>query len=138
MARTRAAFDFRRASGVGTFLDEGWIEKFPTISVVTVRGAISKTRLVTDPSEGSLAVRYKLAFETDIGSGTSADPLGVMLTCFPRWFVDGVDFGRPTASEEERLVRQAKRIEAYRAMEMPAGYTDFDGCGVILIWTYDL
>ncbi|MEX2181107.1 MAG: carboxypeptidase regulatory-like domain-containing protein [Gemmatimonadaceae bacterium] len=138
MVRNRAAFEFRRASGVGTHLDEGWIARHPTITVTTVRAAISKTRLVLDSSEGEFAVRYKLAFETDIGGGSSSDPLGIMQTCFPRWYVDGVDFGKPTASEEERLLRQAKRIEAYRAMEMPAGYIDFDGCGVILIWTYDL
>jgi hypothetical protein len=52
--------------------------------------------------------------------------------------VDGVDFGHPSGIEEATFLRHAKRIEAYRAMEMPPQYIDFNGCGVILIWTYDL
>jgi hypothetical protein len=135
---TRAAFEFRRAAGVGTFLDESWIKQFPTITVATVRSAIRKTRLIVDPSEGEYGYRYKLAFETDVGPGSGPDPIGIMQACFPRWYIDGVDFGRPFATEEEQLLKLAKRIEAYRAMEMPVRYPDFDGCGVILIWTYDL
>jgi hypothetical protein len=58
-----------------------------------------------------------------------------MSLCFPRWFVDGTDFGVPQAEEEEMWLRQAKRVEVYKAGLAPAQYNDFDGCGVILIWT---
>ncbi len=136
---TREAFEFRRAAGVGTFLDDDWIKKHPTITVTTVRPMIAKTRLIQDPSE-SPSVRYKLAFETDIkdGAAMAYGEIAAMGHCFPRWFIDGVDFGIPFATEEENLLKQAKRIEAYRAMEMQGRYIDFNGCGVILIWTYDL
>jgi hypothetical protein len=134
---TRAAFEFRKATGIGTFLGDDWIKKHPTITVTTVRPMIAKTRLVRDANQLS---GYKLGFESDMSQGASSGRIedNIMRTCFPRWYVDGVDFGRPTGSEEDTFLKQAKRIEAYRAMEMPPQYIDFDGCGVILIWTYDL
>jgi hypothetical protein len=56
--------------------------------------------------------------------------------CYPRFFIDGVDFGVPRDGvEEAELLRLAKRIEIHEASFMPGRFTDFNGCGVVLIWT---
>jgi hypothetical protein len=65
-------------------------------------------------------------------------------SCFPRVYVDGRYFGfqggrggRPSIDGAlmAQLLREAKRIEIYSAQYAPAAYPDFDGCGVVLIWT---
>lgn len=133
----RAAFEERRKAGVGTFLDEAWVARMPVVTPASVRAQIPKSRLVQDPTPGYHNY-YKIGFETDIDQGGGTDTaFGAMKTCFPRWFVDGAPYGIPTGAEEMQLLAQAKRIEVYRAAEAPSGYIDFNGCGSVVISTYD-
>lgn len=122
----RAAFEERkRAYAFGTFVDDEAIARQPVVNQGWLRSQIPKTRLGT---HRVLVGRQKIGFEVDKG-------FGAMDLCFPRWFIDGVDFGIPEAEEEERWLRSAKRVEAYKANLAPAQFNDFDGCGVILVWT---
>lgn len=122
----RAAFDERRrAYGFGTFIDDAAVARQPVPSPGWLRSQIPKSRLGT---MGALTGKQKIGFEVDSG-------FGAMGLCFPRWFVDGVDFGVPEADEEERWLRSARRVEAYKATQAPPQYNDFNGCGVILVWT---
>jgi len=57
-------------------------------------------------------------------------------TCHPRWFVDGNDLAVPSAAEEALMLRAAERLEAYTALTGPEEFTDFDGCGTIVVWTH--
>lgn len=125
-AAYRADFDERkRTYGFGTFIDDAMLERQPVVTPQFIIRQIPKARHAT---HGALTGRSKIGFEVDRG-------LQAMTLCFPRWFVDGVDFGVPQADEEEIWLRQAKRIEVYKAGLAPPRYNDFDGCGVILIWT---
>lgn len=113
----------RRASASGTFIDDEAIKRQPTLQQTFVVRQISKARLSWDSSG-----RGKIGFEVDSG-------MGAMSLCYPRWFIDGVDYGQPEAFEEQMWLAQAVRVEVYKATEAPSRYTDFNGCGVILIWT---
>ena len=122
----RAAFDERkRTYGFGTFIDDAVLERQPIVTPQFIIRHISRARHGT---QGALTGRSKIGFEVDRG-------FQAMSLCFPRWFVDGTDFGVPQAEEEEMWLRQAKRVEVYKAGLAPPQYNDFDGCGVILIWT---
>jgi hypothetical protein len=122
----RAAFDERkRTYGFGTFIDDEMLERQPIVTPQFIIRHISRARHSTYLSQ---AGRSKIGFEVDRG-------FAAMDLCFPRWFVDGTDFGLPEADEEEMWLRQAKRVEVYKAGLAPPQYNDFDGCGVILIWT---
>lgn len=132
----REAFEDRRRSyAFGTFLDDSALARQVVVTPQFVIRQIPKARHFignqgpsTDPKV--LVGRSKIGFEVDRGG-----PVGAMSLCFPRWFVDGVDFGVPEAEEEEMWLRQAKRLEVYKASLAPPQFNDFDGCGVILVWT---
>jgi hypothetical protein len=122
----RAAFDERkRTYGFGTFVDDAVLERQPIVTPQFLIRHIPRARHATYLSQ---AGRSKIGFEVDRG-------FQAMTLCFPRWFIDGTDFGVPQAEEEEMWLRQAKRVEVYKAGLAPPQYNDFDGCGVILIWT---
>lgn len=58
--------------------------------------------------------------------------------CWPRWYVDGSDWGTEPDDLIEppaTLLWRAKSIEVYSAAMAPPKFTDFDGCGVIIVWT---
>jgi hypothetical protein len=55
--------------------------------------------------------------------------------CRPRFFVDGYDNGNIPVEEEALIMGLAKRIEIYTANFTPPKFNDFDGCGVVVIWT---
>lgn len=58
------------------------------------------------------------------------------VSCYPRFRVDGVDFGVVIDGREEAaLLRAAKRFEVHGAASTPSEYIDLTGCGVVLIWT---
>lgn len=66
-------------------------------------------------------------------------------TCPPLWFVDGVDYGRvrgtPTRAAgairevQDEVLRQAVRVEIYRAALAPPEFSDSQGCGRVVVWT---
>ncbi len=138
----RQAFEDRRRSfAFGTFLGDSLLSRQVVVTPQFVIRHIPKARhnltgfavnisghRARDPQV--TYGRSKIAFEVD-----SRGPEGAMSLCFPRWFIDGVDFGWPAADEEELYLRQAKRIEVYKASLAPPQFNDFDGCGVIVIWT---
>jgi protocatechuate 3,4-dioxygenase beta subunit len=131
-AAYRADFEERkRTYAFGTFIDDAMLERQPVVTPQFIIRQIPKARHST---QGALIGKSKIGFETDYGALNPATG-GAMSLCFPRWFVDGTDFGVPQAEEEEMWLRQAKRVEVYKAGLAPAQYNDFDGCGVILIWT---
>ena len=135
----RQAFEDRKRSyAFGTFFDDSLLARQPVVTPMFVIQQIPKARHSTagltsrtvgeGPMLRSATGKTKIGFEVDRG-------FSAMSLCFPRWFVDGVDFGVISGEEEELYIRQAKRIEVYKASLAPAQYNDFDGCGVILIWT---
>lgn len=118
-ARTLAELGFRerQRSGSGIFIDDEQLMRFPIISANTLMSMGNGVR-----STGGTWPRTMLR-------------RGIQ-PCFPRFFLDGVDFGVPRdGMEEADLLRRAKRIEIHQAAFMPARFTDFNGCGVVLIWT---
>lgn len=136
----RQAFEDRKRSyAFGTFMDDSLLARQPVVTPMFVIRQIPKARHFTGGAfkrnpNGLLEImppgKTKIGFEVDRGG-----PQGAMSLCFPRWFVDGVDFGVISGEEEELYIRQAKRIEVYKASLAPPQYNDFDGCGVILVWT---
>lgn len=134
----KAEFEERkRVYGFGTFLDDSALARQPVVTQPFVMTNISKARYFTGgrlvangPIYPVLMGRSKIAFEVDRGGFAAA-----MSLCLPKWYVDGVNFGTPEATEEEMWLRQAKRIEVYKATLTPPDFHDKDGCGVVVIWT---
>jgi hypothetical protein len=129
--------DRRRSYGFGTFLDDSALARQPVVTQPFVMSYISKARYFTGgrlrgggQMYNVLMGRSKIAFEIDRGGVDSA-----MSLCLPKWFIDGMNFGVPEAEEEEMWLRQAKRIEVYKATLAPPDFRDNDGCGVVVIWT---
>ncbi|MCC7003485.1 MAG: carboxypeptidase regulatory-like domain-containing protein [Gemmatimonadaceae bacterium] len=108
----RAEFDERRRFENGYFLDDETLARNPqrTLNFLQFPRVSSDTEKVY------------------LGSGAGR--------CAVRWFVDGMDVGQPDRGEPIIYIRLAKRIEIYRAAFAPPRFTDRNGCGVILIWTY--
>jgi hypothetical protein len=112
-----AGFLERKRTGRGVFIDENDLARYPVISANILAMLGTGVR-----SSGGSWPR------TQLRRGTNP--------CSPRFFMDGVDFGVPRDGiEEADLLRLAKRVEIHEASFMPARYTDFNGCGVVLIWT---
>ena len=117
-------FDTRRARGVGQFAGEEELARIPIISANTLTTLMRGVTAV-----GSGRNRRLMLNRTSFGGGA------LSTTCMPRWFQDGFEVRNPDQQEEEQMLQRAKRIEVYTAAEAPARYNDFDGCGVVLIWT---
>lgn len=101
----------------GTFMDENDLAKYPQFSADILASRTPRSGVAVDN-----AVRvFRLRRGTE--------------PCKPRYFVDGHSFGRPEAAEEIALLRLAKRLEVYTAANAPQEFTDFDGCGVVVIWS---
>ena len=110
-------FRQRQETGLGIFLDEERLARYPTISATSLAN-----ESITIRTTGGRYPRTQLRRGAD--------------TCLPRFFLDGVDWGIPRDGVEEGvIIRNAVRIEVYEAAFMPARYTDFNGCGVVLVWT---
>jgi hypothetical protein len=110
-------FRQRQRAGMGVFIDEYRIAQYPVLSANALAGMSTRIR-----SSGGSMPRVLIR-----SSGR---------TCAPRFYLDGVDFGRTRDGfEEAELLRQAKRIEVHEFWSMPARYADLDGCGVVLVWT---
>jgi hypothetical protein len=121
----RAGFEERRLAGTGKFFDDEWIAGQPEVTVQALVAQVPRARLERDTTDGLSNTHYKLALQAQAGR-----------TCFPNWFVDGIQYWSVSGPEEAALLRQAVRIEVYNVSEMPMRYVDIRGCGVVLIWTY--
>lgn len=108
-----AAFEERRRYYTGTFLDSADLSRLPVITPSAVAERVPRARVA-----GSEIVLAR-------GVGW----------CTPRLFVDGGEILRPLPREQAEWLQRAKRIEVYRAAFAPARFADFDGCGVVVIWT---
>lgn len=112
------AFEARRRTGLGSFIDESVLSKAPivTSAYVASQAMIART-------EGGPGGRRQLMLWRGKGP------------CRPRFYIDGYDNGSIDVYEEEAVLQRAKRIEIYRAAFAPPEFNDFDGCGAVVIWT---
>jgi hypothetical protein len=117
---TAAGFEERKRSyGFGSFFDEATLKQQPRVTAEFVASRARRVRA----GNGTIGIEQA-------GSGMNA-----MTICSPRWFVDGVDFGKLDGIEQQQALNRAVRIEIYRASLAPPQFNDFDGCGVVVIWT---
>lgn len=117
---TAAGFEERKKTyGFGSFLDETTLKQQAVVTAEFVASRASRVRA----GNGEIGIEQA-------GSGFSA-----MTICSPRWFVDGVDFGKLPGDEQRALLIRAVRIEIYRSSLAPPQFNDFDGCGVVVVWT---
>lgn len=124
-AETAAALEFeqRRRSGTGIFIDEETIKRYPRLSATVLQNFSTRVR-----SSGGSFPTTRLRAPTGILSGGGS--------CRPRFFLDGVDWGVPADGVEEAdILSRAIRVEIHPAPFMPERFTDFNGCGVVLVWT---
>lgn len=119
----RRAFDERRSLGMGSFLDDDEIKRMPRVGANVVASRVRGASVVqVAPSDRRFVLQRN-------------SPMGPAV-CAPRFFIDGSDLGNElTGSEQEFFFEEAVRIEVYSAQQAPARYTDFDGCGVVVLWT---
>lgn len=122
MTREQAEFEYRRRTAVGVFITEDDLRKFPQVTpnaVVSLSPAWVRTFPAGPGDWGDIYFRRGPGF------------------CKPRLFVNGLDWGGDTPSNELRgLVQMAKRVELYRAAFAPGQFADFDGCGAIVVWLF--
>lgn len=117
-------FEERRKTGLGVHIDSAALAKFP---VVTVTALASESRIARVVRSGGRGETLMLRKGADF--------------CSPRVFLDGMylgkTVGRQSVDQNElgHMLRDAKRVEMYTAPYAPPSYPDFDGCGVVLIWT---
>ncbi len=124
-AETAAALEFeqRRRSGTGIFIDEETIKRYPRLSATVLQNFSTRVR-----SSGGSFPTTRLRAPTGLLSGGGS--------CQPRFFLDGVDWGIPADGVEEAdILSRAIRVEIHPAPFMPERFTDFNGCGVVLVWT---
>lgn len=125
---TRLQRDFaeRRRVLPGTFLDEAEIAKLPRLTAGFIASRIPRAVIV---SEGPSRAQQRFVFRRP---GTA----GGEVFCSPRVFLDGQDLRDELGMDEiEVYLGLAKRIEVYRATFAPPQFTDFNGCGSLVIWT---
>lgn len=120
------AFEFeeRRASGMGTYLTDRQLAALPIVTQNAVSAMIPRSEVVTSGMDRRIMFR-----KTTITGGM------INTRCQPRFYVDGMNFGKLSPEEESMYISLAKRIEAYTAAFTPTRFYDPDGCGVIAIWT---
>lgn len=117
----RLEFERRRRGAAGFFITEDQLKNIPQVSANVVANLVPRLRAVS--SRGA-----KPILKLRAGSGF----------CNPRFINNGIDEGvliGERAGEQWSLLERAKRIEVYTANQAPARYNDFDGCGVVVVWT---
>lgn len=130
----RAEFDARRRSySFGAFIDDEMVKRQPVLQQAFVARRIPRARLRQDAS-GAVKIGFEVDFDA-LRSDEAAESTGGNAVCFPRWYVDGQDYGIVAAVEEAAWLQRAARVEAYRVTMAPPQFSDFAGCGVILVWT---
>lgn len=110
----RTDFEWRRTLGAGGFATEAQLRALPRATGHAVGSLLRNARV---GREGKIFVRR--------GAGV----------CDPRFFVDGQDIGVVDLIDQQFWLDRAKSIESYTASLAPARFTDFDGCGAIVVWT---
>lgn len=130
VSREEFAFEERRKAGLGVFFDSAFLARLPRVSANALAGSSPRIRAGRAGGPGEVVLLRRGVDQ-----------------CFPRVFVDGVYFGvqgvnrgagrAPVVAAEmmAAFLQEAKRIEVYSATRAPAEFQDFDGCGVIVIWT---
>jgi len=117
MTANQLQFDVRRERGIGFFISDSALAKIPVVNSNVISSMIPRTG-VTQTRQGPMIQLRR-------GSGF----------CRPRFFIDGYDNGDISAEEEGVLMARAKRVEVYTASNAPPQFNDFNGCGVIVVWT---
>ncbi|MBX3131977.1 MAG: carboxypeptidase regulatory-like domain-containing protein [Gemmatimonadaceae bacterium] len=117
-----ARFDDRRRVLSGTFLDSADLSKMPRVTPSFLAGRVPRA-LILNPLGGPRTFVFR------------RPGLGGENICVPRLFVDGQDQGPLDVGQLEELLDRAKRIEVYRANFAPPEFTDFAGCGAVVVWT---
>lgn len=119
--RERLGFEERRKGPVGYFITDSMLKDVPDISANVVASFVPRLFAVRVIPRPILMLR------------------GSMGPCHPRFFIDGQDYGvldrRPLWEEQMDAMQRAKRIEVYTASNAPPRFVDFNGCGVVVIWT---
>ncbi len=125
ITRLQREFSERRRVLPGTFLDEEEIAKLPALTPGFIASRVSRMQIVQDgPNRHSRRFAFR-----------RAGPTGEEF-CSPRIFLDGQDLRNDVGMDEvEVYLGLAKRIEVYRAAFAPPQFTDFNGCGSLVIWT---
>lgn len=118
-----ARFEDRRRMLSGTFLDSADFRRMPRLSSGVLAQRVPRAFIVN-----SIDGRRTFAFRRP---GLA----GIEVYCVPRLFLDGQDQGRLEIGQLDQYVQLATRIEVYRANYAPPEFTDFDGCGAVVIWT---
>jgi hypothetical protein len=121
LSREELEFEHRRRIGTGHFVSEDEIRRVPTFTPQALFSFVPRSRLRCNPR----------------GDCQFAIPRGNEL-CLPRIFVDGhaVTGGKPAdAGDQQYWLQRAKRVEVHRAALAPPQFTDFEGCGALVIWT---
>lgn len=118
------AFEERRASGMGTYLTDRQLAALPIITQNAVSAMIPRSEVLTSGMDRRIMFR-----KTTITGGS------INTHCQPRFYVDGMAFGKLSPEEESMYISLAKRIEAYTAAFASGRFYDPDGCGVIAVWT---
>lgn len=123
------AFEERRRSlAFGTFLDEATLRRQPQVTPQFLASRIPRAMA----AGGTIVLISPSGFDANA-------------TCPPLWFVDGVDYGRARGTPsraagairgvQDEILQQAVRVEIYRAALAPPEFTDFEGCGSVVVWT---
>lgn len=123
LTRELREFEERRHRGFGTFLDDEDVASYPRLTPVILYMRVPRSELI----RGRFGDQDMFAMKRISLMGPGV--------CLPRWFLDGYQQLGLTASEQYSMLAYAKRVEVYTAAFAPAKYTDFSGCGVVVIWT---
>lgn len=110
-------FEVRRERGIGFFIPDSALSRIPVVNSNVISAMIPRTAVQQSRQGPMIQLRR--------GSGF----------CRPRFFIDAYDNGNISAEEEGSLMARAKRVEVYTASNAPPQFNDFDGCGVIVVWT---
>ncbi len=114
LSRERLEFEERRRFNFqGTFFTDDELSRLPLIRPSILASKVPRSMLTKG---GEFVLAYNGGW------------------CKPRVFVDGGDFGADQSALHFWLQR-ARRVEVYRAAFAPARFTDFDGCGSVVIST---
>ncbi len=120
----RTAYELRRRSGSGTFLDNDDLNKIGRRAQDLT--AIGGVRAPMSQGELGYTNRPMIFFR-----GVGGD------LCVPTVFVDGVPRLRMDGWELHILLQSAKRLELYRrGVSIPSEFANAaTGCGVVVLWT---
>lgn len=123
LTRQLREYEERRSVGLGTFLDDEEIARYPRLTPAILYSRVPRSELIPGRfGEPSMFAMKRITF---FGSGF----------CIPRWFVDGYRQYGLTPTEQVFMLADAARVEVYGAAFAPPRYMDFNGCGSVVIWT---